>query len=84
MEIASIIGLVAGTLTTFALLPQVIKTLKTKSTRDISLAMFSITTTGLALWLVYGILIGAVPVIIANSVSLPLAITIIACKLKYK
>lgn len=84
MNIANLIGLVAGTLTTAAFLPQVIKTLKTKSTKDISLGMFSVTAAGLLLWLIYGIVSGALPVIVANAISLPLACVIIACKLMYK
>lgn len=83
MNVANIIGIVAGILTTSAFLPQVIKTVRTKSTKDISLGMFSVTSTGLALWLTYGILIGAAPVIIANAVSLPLCLTILIYKLKF-
>jgi len=84
MNIANIIGLLAGAFTTAAFIPQVIKTLKTRSTKDISLGMFLVTSTGLALWLLYGILAGALPVIVANSISLPLCLTIVAFKLKYK
>ena len=84
MNITNIIGIVAGILTTSAFLPQVIKTVRTKSTKDISLGMFGVTSTGLALWLTYGILSGAVPVILANAVSLPLCLTILVYKLKYK
>jgi len=84
MTVANIIGIVAGILTTSAFLPQVVKTVRTKSTKDVSLGMFSVTSTGLALWLLYGILTKAVPVIIANAVSLPLCLTILAYKLRYK
>jgi MtN3 and saliva related transmembrane protein len=84
MNIVNTIGLVAGAFTTAAFIPQVVKTLKTKSTKDISLGMFLVTATGLALWLLYGILSGALPVIVANSISLPLCLTIVAFKLKYK
>ena len=84
MDIASIVGLIAGALTTSAFLPQVIKTVKTNSTKDISLGMFAITATGLLLWLIYGILSESLPVIIANAISLPLACTIIIYKLRFK
>ena len=84
MDTASIIGLIAGVLTTCGFIPQVIKTIRSKSTKDISLGMFLITGTGLALWLLYGILSGALPVIIANAISFPLACVIIGFKLKYK
>ncbi len=84
MSATNFIGILAGILTTSAFLPQVIKTVRTKSTKDISLVMFAVTSTGLLLWLLYGILAGAVPVIIANAVSLPLCLTILVYKLMYK
>jgi MtN3 and saliva related transmembrane protein len=77
------IGLLAGLLTTLAFVPQVVKTWKTRHTRDISLTMFLAFTTGVALWLVYGILLGAWPVILANFVTLLLAGIILGLKLKY-
>ena len=76
MELAQIIGLVAAFLTTAAFVPQVIRTLKTKSTRDISLGMFTMMFTGTALWLVYGLMIDELPVILANSVSVCLSFII--------
>jgi MtN3 and saliva related transmembrane protein len=84
MNTANLIGILAGILTTSAFLPQVVKTVRTKSTKDISLGMFGVTSTGLALWLTYGILAGAVPVIIANAISLPLCLTILIFKLRYR
>lgn len=80
----SIIGFLAGTLTTIAFIPQVLKAWKSRSTKDISLLMFSILTTGVFLWLVYGLLKTDYPVIIANFVTFILASTILALKLKYK
>ena len=84
MEFATIVGLAAGTLTTLAFVPQVVKTWRTRSTHDISLGMFSVLCTGVTLWLVYGLLIGDVPVILANAVTLALAGTILALKLRHK
>ncbi len=83
MEIFTIIGLIAGAFTTIAFLPQVIKTLKLKETKDLSLWMYIILCTGVFLWLVYGLLIKDLPIIAANSVSLVLAIIILSSKLKY-
>ena len=80
----TIIGLLAGTLTTIAFLPQVIKTWKTKSTKDISLGMFLTFCTGVLLWIIYGILVKDIPVVIANIATLSLASTILWFKLKYK
>jgi len=87
MERAGLItalGLFAGTLTTLSFLPQVIKAWKTRSTRDISLGMFSMFCTGVFLWVVYGFLVGDIPVIVANVVTFLFAATILALKLKYQ
>lgn len=85
MEITgiSIIGFVAGTCTTLAFLPQVIRTWRTRSTDDISLGMFSLMVFGIALWLFYGIVIGDWPLILADGVSLLLAATILMMKLRF-
>jgi MtN3 and saliva related transmembrane protein len=85
MEISWIpmIGSVAGISTTGAFLPQVIRTWRTRSTRDISLGMFLLTTFGLVLWLVYGLEMDDWPLIVADAVSLLLAVTILGLKLRY-
>ena len=79
----SMIGSVAGISTTGAFLPQVIRTWRTRSTRDISLGMFLLTTFGLVLWLVYGLEMDDWPLIVADAVSLLLAVTILGLKLRY-
>jgi len=84
MESANALGLVAGVLTTAAFIPQAVKTWKTRNTRDISLGMFAIFCAGTLLWLLYGIRIGAIPIVLANGVTLVLALTILFFKLKYK
>lgn len=83
MDVITIIGLVAGTLTTIAFLPQLTKTWKSKAAKDISLGMFLIFCSGVFLWLVYGILIDALPIILANAVTLILSGAILMLKLKY-
>ncbi len=70
MDIINIIGLIAGCFTTIAFFPQVIKTWKTRSADDLSLGMFSIFSTGVALWVAYGIMVAAWPIIISNSIIL--------------
>lgn len=80
--IVDIIGSAAGTLTTLAFLPQVIKTWRTRSTRDISLGMFAAFCLGVTLWLVYGLLLMAWPLILANAVTLVLAGTVLVFKLR--
>ncbi|MDA8362513.1 MAG: SemiSWEET transporter [Gammaproteobacteria bacterium] len=84
MEFANVFGSLAGTLTTIAFFPQAIKTWKTKSAEDISLGMFTLFAAGVFLWIVYGIAIGSVPVIIANTITFVLAATILVFKIKYK
>jgi MtN3 and saliva related transmembrane protein len=83
-SIYTIIGLVAAACTTFSFLPQAVKVIKTKQTKDLSLAMYAIFSTGIALWLVYGILVVDIPLIVANSITFIFAATILVMKLKYK
>jgi len=76
------IGYLAGTLTTLAFAPQLLKALKTKSTKDISLLMLLCSTTGMTLWLYHGLLIKDMALILANSISVALASTLLMYKLK--
>jgi len=78
-----ILGLVAGALTTIAFVPQVIKTWKSKSAKDLSLGMYSIFCTGVLLWLIYGFIIGDIPIIVANTITFSLAMTILYFKFAY-
>lgn len=84
MDWNSIIGLLAGLLTTVAFVPQVTKVWRTKSARDVSLKMFLVFSAGVALWLVYGVLLGEWPIILTNAVTLVLALAILAMKLRYR
>ena len=84
MDIPTLLGLGAGTLTTVAFVPQVLKTWRSKSGDDISLGMFLLFSTGVLLWLIYGILIDALPVILANAVTLVLSLTVLTLKLRYQ
>ena len=76
-------GFAAAALTTLSFIPQAIKTIKTRDTHGISRGMYTMFTVGVALWLVYGIIIGSLPMILANTVTLALAGTILALKLRY-
>jgi len=76
-----LVGSVAGALTTVAFVPQVVKTWRTRSTRDISLAMWLAFTLGVALWIVYGLMAGAWPILIANIVTFLLAGSVLRIKL---
>ena len=84
MNMVTIIGLLAATLTTIAFLPQLWRIWKTKSARDVSYLMLVVFMSGLFLWLVYGIILGALPVILANSITLFLNMIILWLKIKYK
>ena len=83
MTWVEIVGALAGTLTTIAFIPQVVKTWRSRSAEDISLFMFLLFSTGVALWLVYGIAIGSLPVIAANAITLLLATSILVLKIRY-
>jgi MtN3 and saliva related transmembrane protein len=84
MTLPDLLGTAAGTLTTVAFIPQVVKTWRSRSTHDISLIMFSLFSLGVLLWLAYGIALGAWPIIVANSVTLTLAGFILAMKIRFK
>jgi len=83
MSYIDVIGFGAGALTVIAFVPQVVKIWKTKSTEDISLAMFIILISGAVLWLVYAVLINSFPVIFTNLFILSLASIILFFKFKY-
>ena len=83
MDVTTALGLLAATLTTIAFIPQVTKIWKSKSAKDVSLGMFIVFCTGVALWLAYGVLLGEMPIIIANTITLLLGLAILGMKLKY-
>lgn len=84
MDAITALGLLAATLTTVAFLPQLIKNWKRRSAGDLSFGTFGLFTAGLALWLVYGIIIGNVPIIVSNVVTLALNIANLVQMVKYR
>ena len=76
-------GYAAAFLTTFSFLPQAVMTIRTKNTTGISKGMYFMFTVGVGAWLVYGIALDSWPMILANTVTLGLASTILALKLRY-
>ena len=82
MTAVSWIGFVAACCTTLAFVPQVVRIWKTRSTRDISLAMFVTMTTGVLLWLIYGLMIRDLPIVLANGTTFVLSLTILVLKLR--
>ncbi|MEL6859339.1 MAG: SemiSWEET transporter [Pseudomonadota bacterium] len=77
-----LIGLVAAMLTTVSFLPQTLLVLRTGRTDGISLCMYALFTTGVAGWLIYGLMVGSLPVILANAITLALAATILMLKVR--
>jgi MtN3 and saliva related transmembrane protein len=84
LDLTEILGLIAGFLTTVAFIPQVVKTWRSRSARDLSLVMFSLFCLGVFLWMIYGILIDQLPVILWNAITLVLAAVILFFKIKFK
>jgi MtN3 and saliva related transmembrane protein len=76
-------GYVAATLTTVAFVPQALKTIRSRDTRGISLAMYVVFTIGVGFWLAYGVALGSWPMILSNLVTLGLSGTILALKLRH-
>jgi len=83
LDTPTLVGSVAAVCTTGAFVPQVVRVWRLKSAGEISLTTFSVFAFGTLVWLVYGLLIGSVPVILANAVTLVLALTIVLLKLNY-
>jgi len=83
MDNSNLVGYAAATLTTCSFIPQVWLTFKTRDVRGISLGMYSVFTLGIALWLVYGLLQSAWPVVVANAITLALALAILIMKLRF-
>jgi len=79
-----ILGYIAGLLVALSLLPQLIKSWRTKLTRDISLVRYVVYFIGLVLWVTYAITIGNGPVAVTNGIGLFFASSILYLKIKYK
>ena len=84
MTLEILVSSAAATLTTAAFLPQALHIIRYKDTRAISLMMYVAFGTGVFFWMLFGLLIGNLPIIISNAITLGLALAIIAMKLKYK
>lgn len=84
MDYVIIVGMIAAFLSTVSSLPQVIKTIKLKETKDISFWMWAFLAVGIFLWLIYGLLRTDLPIILANGISLFLVSIVLGLKIKYK
>ena len=83
MTLADTFGYLAAVLTTVSFVPQVVHTWRTRHAGGISLGMIALFALGVALWLAYGILVGAWPVILANGITLALALLLLGMKLRF-
>lgn len=83
MAYLTLLGITAACLTTTAFVPQVLKVWRTRSTGDISLAMFSMTFIGIVMWFIYGVLITNIPLILANAVTMVLVGSIVVAKIRF-
>jgi len=84
MDATEVLGLVAAGITTLANIPQTVKIIRTKSTKSISAFTYSMLFTGMAVWVVYGILTNDLPIIIGNAIATALCGTILFVKLYMK
>ncbi|HEY0752285.1 MAG TPA: SemiSWEET transporter [Chitinophagaceae bacterium] len=83
MTALDMLGMTAGVISSITFLPQVIKTYRSKSAKDISLLMFTFATTSVIMWLVYGIILGNVPIIFTNSMVLLFSLIMLYFKFRY-
>ena len=83
MSNSELIGYLAAFLTTCSFIPQAWLTFRTRDVSGISLGMYSVFAIGVALWLAYGVLLRAWPIVLANGVTLSLALCIVAMKLRF-
>ena len=83
MELVTAIGMAAAICTTVSFLPQAIKIIKLKETRDISLLTYLLLEVGILMWLIYGLMIGQMPIILANAVTLIFTTVILFLKIKF-
>jgi len=79
-----VLGLVAGSFTTVAFVPQVIRTFRFKSARDLSLAMIGLNATGIFLWLIYGLYTRSLPIVVANLITFILVSSALILAIKYR
>jgi len=77
------LGLLAGSLTTFSFLPQLVRVYRRKSAEDLSYGYLAVFALGISLWLIYGLLLRDIPIILANIVTLSLVISLMVMKFAY-
>ncbi len=83
MDAVMLLGFAAGLLTTTSFLPQVVKTWRTRSARDLSYGMIVLFISGITLWFLYGLQMRALPIILANGVTLLLLLILLVMKIQF-
>jgi len=84
MQASELIGYAAAALTTASFVPQVLHTFRTRDVSGISLGMYGAFVVGISLWLLYGWLMQAWPIVVANAITLALAVSILGMKLRFR
>jgi len=84
MDIITLTGFIAGSLTTISFVPQVLRTWKLRETKDFSLAMLLLFAAGMLLWTAYGIWIDSFPIIAANIITFGLVLFLLGMKIRYR
>jgi MtN3 and saliva related transmembrane protein len=84
MKLVDLLGYAAGIIVVSSLIPQTLKSWKTKLTRDLSLARYVMYTIGLSIWILYGVLIQNGPIAVMNSIAVVLSGSILYLKIRYK
>ncbi|MBF0172370.1 MAG: SemiSWEET transporter [Magnetococcales bacterium] len=82
MDLVSLLGFAAACLTTFGLVPQVVRTFKTRDTRGISFWMYAMSSMGAFLWVIYGVVLHAWPIVMANSLAFILLVIVLVMKIR--
>jgi MtN3 and saliva related transmembrane protein len=84
IDLKNLLGYIATIISSFYLLPQVIKTWKSKSTADISLGMFILGISGAIIWILYGAMLNSIQIVLTNSIVLISSLIVLTFKIKYK
>jgi MtN3 and saliva related transmembrane protein len=83
MDFDNLLGFIAATITTAAFIPQTYRSITTRDLSGISLSMYATFTFGIILWIIYGILIGSGPILVANMITFVLSATILYLKIQH-
>lgn len=83
MTLVDLVGYVAACLTTLSFVPQAWLIYRTRNVSGVSLGMYGVFTAGVTLWMIYGLMVRGWPVVVANAVTLVLALLIVAMKIRY-